>query len=249
LVSASVAWIAWRAGTLTVSGTAAAWIIGTIILFGAGWSGGAVLAAFFVSSNLISRLSSRRSAPAIDAKGDRRDAWQVCANGGPAALLAILGPEPEARIWLVTASLAAAASDTWATSFGAWSRTPPRLLLSRRRVPAGTSGGITWVGSLGGLAGAALVAGSGALAGGHLSLFFPGTLIGFLGMLFDSLLGGTVQGQFWCSRCEVPSEWKLHRCGGRTAWKGGWSWMNNDVVNLLSTGLAGCLAVAAWRLA
>jgi uncharacterized membrane protein len=116
-------------------------------------------------------------------------------------------------------------------------------------VPAGTSGGITWVGSWGGLAGAALVAGTGALAAGHLWLFWPGTLIGFVGMLFDSLLGGTVQARFWCSRCETTSEWSVHRCGNRTVSQAGWRWMNNDVVNLLSTALAGGLALALWRLA
>ena len=219
-----------------------------MVLFGSGWSGGAVLAAFFVSSNLVSRLVPAGAPGTADAKGDRRDAWQVCANGGPAALLALAGSSlGDGRIWLVTASLASAAADTWATSLGGLSSKPPRLLWSGRRVPPGTSGGVSGLGNLGALSGAALVAGTGALVAGNASLFVPGMLIGFVGMLFDSLLGGTLQARFWCPQCETPSEWRRHRCGSRTVWKSGSSWMNNDVVNLLSTAMAGGLALAVWR--
>jgi uncharacterized protein (TIGR00297 family) len=220
--------------------------VGLLILFGTGWSGGAVLAAFFVSSNLVSRV-----APApqqTDAKGERRDAWQVYANGGPAAFLALsASSDIELRFWLMTASLAAAAADTWATSIGARSRVSPRLLWSGQPVPPGTSGGVTATGNLAGIAGAAIVAGTAALFARDAALFAAGTLIGFLGMLTDSLIGGRLQGRFWCVRCDQPSEWRVHRCGSRTAWKAGVVWLNNDGVNLIATAVAGALALAVWR--
>jgi uncharacterized protein (TIGR00297 family) len=220
--------------------------VGLLILFGTGWSGGAVLAAFFVSSNLVSRV-----APAprqTDAKGERRDAWQVYANGGPAAFLALsASSDIELRFWLMTASLAAAAADTWATSIGARSRVPPRLLWSGQPVPPGTSGGVTAIGNLAGIAGAAIVAGTAAFFARDAALFAAGTLIGFLGMLIDSLIGGRLQGRFWCVRCDQPSEWRVHRCGSRTAWKAGVVWLNNDGVNLIATAVAGALALAVWR--
>jgi uncharacterized protein (TIGR00297 family) len=224
----------------------AAWTVGLLILFGTGWSGGAVLAAFFVSSNLVSRV-----APApqqTDAKGERRDAWQVYANGGPAAFLALsASSDIELRFWLMTASLAAAAADTWATSIGARSRVSPRLLWSGQPVPPGTSGGVTATGNLAGIAGAAIVAGTAAFFARDAALFAAGTLIGFLGMLIDSLIGGRLQGRFWCVRCDQPSEWRVHRCGSRTAWKAGVVWLNNDGVNLIATAVAGALALAVWR--
>ena len=220
--------------------------MGLLILFGTGWSGGAVLAAFFVSSNLVSRV-----APApqqTDAKGERRDAWQVYANGGPAAFLALsASSDIELRFWLMAASLAAAAADTWATSIGARSRVPPRLLWSGQPVPPGTSGGVTAIGNLAGIAGAAIVAGTAAFFARDAALFAAGTLIGFLGMLIDSLIGGRLQGRFWCVRCDQPSEWRVHRCGSRTAWKAGVVWLNNDGVNLIATAVAGALALAVWR--
>jgi uncharacterized membrane protein len=229
------------------------------------------LAAFFVSSNLVSprviaRGRSPRSNPAglaedteiatapsdprndfLDPKGNRRDAWQVYANGGAAAVLSLVGSsDPAMRTWLVTASLAAAGADTWATSVGARSGAPPRLLWSGQTVSPGTSGGVSALGNLGALAGAAIVAGTGALTTGKLWLLPVGILIGFLGMLMDSLAGGALQGRFWCPRCERPSEWRTHRCGTVTEWRAGWKWLNNDGVNLLATALAGALAWAIW---
>ena len=226
----------------------AAWLVGAGILYGTGWTGGAVLAAFFISSNLVSRVAPDPLRATIDAKGDRRDAWQVLANGAAAALLAVFGSsDPALRTWLVTATLSAAAADTWASSVGGRSGAIPRLLWSRDPVPPGTNGGITAAGNVGALAGAAVVSATAALLTGNARLLPPGILIGFLGMLVDSLLGGAMQGTFWCPRCRQPSEWRVHRCGTRTDRKSGWVWLNNDGVNLLATAFSGGLAWAVWR--
>jgi uncharacterized membrane protein len=184
----------------------------------------------------------------LDAKDDRRDAWQVYANGGPAALAAaIAGGDIGLRLWLVTASLAAAAADTWATSVGTRSRIPPRLLWSGHRVPPGTSGGVTLAGFVGAAVGALVVASTGALVSGRPLLAPVGTLIGFLGMLADSAVGGALQGRFYCTRCNLPSEWRLHRCGSATQLRGGLAWINNDVVNFVATALALAGAALVWR--
>jgi Integral membrane protein DUF92 len=54
---------------------------------------------------------SRSAQPSVpQAKGARRDAWQVLANGGPATLLLALG-EPGGFV----GALATAGADTWAT--------------------------------------------------------------------------------------------------------------------------------------
>jgi uncharacterized protein (TIGR00297 family) len=247
LVSAGVAWIAWLAGTLTRSGALAAWTIGTLVLYRTGWEGGSVLAAFFVSSNLVSRFSAREVSPNLDPKGNKRDLWQVYANGGPAALAAAASWDPQLGLWLVTAGFAAAAADTWATSVGAHSSTAPRLLWSGQRVPPGTSGGVTLAGCGGAIAGALVVAATGALAAGDLLLLPVGTLIGFAGMVADSSLGGSVQGRFLCPRCDQPSEWPLHRCGTPTLRTAGLGWLNNDVVNFLATTFAVGVGWIVWR--
>jgi uncharacterized membrane protein len=118
----------------------------------------------------------------------------------------------------------------------------PRHLLTWRRVPAGTSGGITPYGCLGAAGGALLVAGTGALAG-HDPRLWALAAIGFGGMVVDSALGAAVQGRFRCGACGESSEWRVHRCGAVTIHEGGWRWLDNDGVNGLATTLA---ALAGW---
>jgi uncharacterized protein (TIGR00297 family) len=224
-----------------------AWTVGTLVLYGSGWRGGAVLAAFFVGSTLVSRIGpSPPVADYLDPKPDRRDIWQVYANGSAAALAAVLTPS-ELRIWLVTATLAAAASDTWATSIGRRSNVAPRLLGLGKTVATGTNGGMTLAGSAGGAVGALMVAATGALLTGSLAMLAAGTLIGFAGMVVDSVLGAMLQGRFQCPRCNQPSEWRVHRCGQPTIATGGLKWVNNDVVNFLATGFATTAAVFTWH--
>jgi uncharacterized protein (TIGR00297 family) len=244
-VGAGVAWIAWRAGTLTLSGAVAAWTVGTLVLYGTGWNGGAVLAAFFISSNLVSRVGPERALVQLDPKSDRRDLWQVYANGGAAAAGALAAPG-ELGIWLVTATLAAAAADTWATSLGTRSGMAPRLLGFGRPVPPGTSGGMTVIGSAGGALGALMVSATGALVSGTVAMIPAGTLIGFSGMVVDSVLGAVLQGRFHCQTCDEASEWRVHRCGRPTVLRGGVQWLDNDMVNFLATAFAAGVALVSW---
>jgi uncharacterized protein (TIGR00297 family) len=245
VAAAAAAFLAWRAGSLTADGAVAAAVVGTLVLVGTGWEGGAVLAAFFVSSSAVGRLAPGR--PRGDAKGERRDRHQVVANGGPAALGALLGNfDPALGLWVVTGSLAAAAADTWATSLGSRSPTPPRLLCFGPEVTPGTSGGMTLAGTLGAVGGAAVVAAVGALAARSPGLAPAGTLVGFAGMAADSALGALAQGRFHCPACDAASDWRVHRCGTRTIRKGGIAWLDNDGVNLAATSLAALLAALAW---
>jgi uncharacterized protein (TIGR00297 family) len=219
--------------------------VGAIVLYGTGWEGGGVLAAFFVSSSLVSRGAPRPAG--LDPKSDRRDHRQVLANGGIAAAVAALGlRNPQLGIWLLTSALAAAAADTWATALGARSPVPPRLILGGGVVPPGTNGGITLLGSAGGAVGALLVAVTGALAAGVPALLPVAALVGFGGMLLDSALGAAAQGRYRCVQCEEPSEWRRHRCGRPTVHLGGLTWLDNDGVNL-AAGLGAAIAGwAAW---
>lgn len=205
---------------LTRRGAAAALAVGLATAWGTGWRGVLLLFAFFISSSLLT------SRTAEDGEG-RRNERQVLANGGVAALAALLGS------WAAFAgALAAATADTWATEIGARSRAQPRLITSGASVPAGTSGGITLLGTVGGLGGAAFI---GALAG----LITVG-IAGALGMVFDSLLGATLQGKFECPRCGARTELAGTVCHEPVRVVRGFAWLDNDAVNLAAT-LAGAL--------
>ena len=246
LVSAAAAVAGRLTHALTTAGAVGATVVGASVLVGTGWPGAAALGAFFVSTSLISRRAPVRS---VEAKGSRRDIRQVLANGGAAAVSGLVGiTQPGLGLWMVAASLATAGADTWATSIGAWSRTPPRHLLTGQAVAPGDNGGVTILGTAGGLAGALLVALVTGLVA-RMPLLVPvAGLVGFSGMLADSVLGAGAQGRFECPRCNQPSEWRVHRCGTPTIGTGGWPWLDNDGVNAVATALGALGGWAGWVL-
>lgn len=240
-VSLLVSVAGWRVQALSASGAVAAVVVGTSIAVGTSWPGLAVLGTFFVLSSALSRVRVRDD---ITEKGSRRDAGQVLANGGVAALVALVGllGYESLALALVAASLAAATSDTWATEIGSTSPTPPRMLVSRREVQRGESGGVTAKGTLAACLGALVIGTVAAVAGGFRFGIVDGLAIGVLAMLggiagamMDSLAGELAQERRYCPVCEQATEAKVHRCGTETLRRGGVAGLNNDVVNVLCT--------------
>ena len=71
LAAGAVALLAWSVRSLTTGGAVAAWLVGIAVLVGTGWAGGAVLAAFFVSSSGIGRLAPVPSEPRPEGRAPR----------------------------------------------------------------------------------------------------------------------------------------------------------------------------------
>ncbi len=238
-LAAAIAFFAYRRGSLTASGGIAAAIVGSVVFASGGITWGAVLIFFFVSSSALGRLKSapKARAEALFAKGQRRDAGQVLANGGIAALLALgHGIDGGAAWWpAFIGSMAAVTADTWATEVGTLSRRPPWLITTFTPVAAGISGGVTAAGLAASLAGAVLVGVVAALVTPQ-SAWVPVVVAamagGLFGALADSVLGATLQASYYCERCAQPTEATRHRCGATTRKRCGVSWIDNDVVNV-----------------
>lgn len=207
---------------------------------------------FFVLSSAISRVGRRRKrhAAARSEKGNVRDAGQVYANGavGWALLCAhVLWPHPLLYGGFLGA-FAAAAADTWATELGALSRRRPRLVTSGRRVPRGTSGAVSVLGTAAAVAGAASVALSAWAVAAHAFQPVGGgsgiSLVvgsGVAGALVDSLAGATVQAQYRADEGGVTERADGPRVHG-------WSWMTNDRVNVVCTATGALVAAIGWAM-
>lgn len=269
LAAGVVAYLGYRAGALSANGAVAACLVGGTI-FGFGGVGWAILLVlFFISSSALSFFKARDSrkikAAETFEKGGRRDAAQVFANGGVAALMALLAGvsgypliNSAGNSYLhflfsgYAGALAAATADTWATEIGVLSRTAPRMITTRRVAEAGTSGAITWIGSIASIAGALVIGMAAALLamsfgltqGIPLRLVIAALAGGIAGSLFDSLLGATVQAAYWCPRCQKATESRLHRCGTQAQLRHGLAFVNNDLVNLMATAVGAAVAVA-----
>jgi len=240
LLSALIGLGAYWRGSLSKSGVAGAILTGTIIFGLGGWAWGILLIVFFVSSSVLSHYkeSLKESLAEKFSKGHRRDLAQTLANGGAGALIVVANAIwPHPAWWAAfVGALATVNADTWATELGVLSKAKPRLLMTWQEVEVGTSGAITFAGTLAALVGAALISILGGIAAGHWdaggvlyfmilsvpisliqfalpdfwTLFFPvlwaGVLAGLLGSLFDSFLGGTVQAMYFCDHCDKETE-------------------------------------------
>jgi uncharacterized protein (TIGR00297 family) len=244
LLAALIAFAAWRTRSLTAGGAIGAFLVGTATFGALGLPGAYVLLAFFVSSVALSRVGKARKAALVDAgKHGARDGTQVFANGGVAALCAVLSLGGDPRFAAAFAgAFAAAAADTWATEIGTLIGGRPRSILTLRTIATGLSGGVTVAGTLASFAGAMLLAAVAALAG--FGTFGAIALAGIAGSLADSVLGASVQSLRWCPQCERACESDPHACGANTRPIRGAAWFGNDAVNFSAT-LAGALVAFA----
>lgn len=266
----------WR-GSLTRSGVLGAVLTGTAIFGFGGFVPGVLLVAFFVSSSVLSLYQARFKEKFAEKfqKGSRRDLAQALANGGWASLLAIsyglvsVAPTSKVQNLLFVALLGALATvtaDTWATEIGVLSTEMPRMITTGRQVPAGTSGGVTTMGTLTALAGGLFIGAAALVSLFMISSFAPqfepmfethtvpglaGLVLvagvsGLTGSLFDSILGATVQAIYFCEYDEKQTEKRTHSCGRVTRLVRGWRWLDNDAVNFAASVVGSLVAVGLW---
>lgn len=249
VLSVLVALAAHRTRTLSTSGAIAGALVGTTSI-AAGWSWGLLLLSFFVSSSALSKLGEREKAervgPVVE-KGGQRDVGQVLANAavlGAAALGYLLFPSP---VWYAMGAGAVAAStaDTWATEVGTFVGGEPISIISGNRVPPGTSGGVSLVGTAAAVAGALFIAAGATLANWPVP-FTAIALGGIAGALADSLLGGTLQARRWCELCARATERRMHNCGTATRHAAGLEKVDNDAVNAICSGVGALVALLLY---
>lgn len=231
-ISSLLGLIAWRLRSASVSGGWAGAAIAASLMFSTAanpclpWRTALMpVLAVLVLTSIATRIGRKRK-EALGTAEERtgRVAAQVAANLGAAALVAMT----PVRLWMadtgwlrpdawglgllyvpMLAALCEAAADTVSSELGQVLNTRPRMITTLRVMEPGTDGAISLGGTLAGMATSALVGLAGALAlPGGWRLGVMGAAGGVFGLLFDSLLGAT-----------------LERRG----------WLNNDAVNFLST--------------
>ncbi len=178
-----------------VTATIVAILFGAIILRlqGSGWF--FTLFAFLVVS-LWATYYGKKSRGGIE--HERRSTDNVISNG-LIAFMATIFSFPH----IFLGSVATALSDTISSEIGVLSKNEPRLLLYPwKKVPAGTNGAVSVIGTIAAVAGAAIIAAmafflygsflpasAGALSAARTKLFFAVFAGGFLGCVVDSALG------------------------------------------------------------
>jgi len=182
------------------------------------------------SATKLGRKKKERLGTAESRRG--RAASQIAANLG----LAAIACSEVVQVWLTDshrfsrgtlvpvllfapglAALAEAAADTVSSEIGQVLGGRPRMITTLRLAEPGIDGAISLTGTIAGIAAAGIVGGIGAWSlRGDFLLFWVSAAGGVFGLLFDSLLGATIERR---------------------------GWLNNDAVNFLSTASAAAFAL------
>ena len=210
------------------------------------------LFVFLIVGSLLGKLP-HENIMSDDRFSKPRNSSQVFSNGGVVFLLGVIywiGELFSLELFtsieigkLMLISVAICMSDTVSSELGSRYGGIPKDMISRHKLLAGVSGGITWLGSFFGFVGAVLMVVLG-------KCFYPisnseivvYSLLGFLGMMVDSFLGSVFQ-------------WKVlvdgHRIDAGADKDGikhyGIKWVSNNAVNFLSNLLIiSILCVCFW---
>lgn len=239
LFAAGIAIVSIYFKFLSPSGAAATFLLATIIFGIGGWRWTVPILIFFVASSLLSKIGKSRKQhhEAMVEKTDIRDEGQVAANGGIAGIILLVWyffPDQEFLYNCYLGTLAAVTADTWGTEIGTLAKQKPISIISFRKVDAGTSGGVSLLGILGGFIGAAIIAGAGWMMNTQtVTVVIAGKIVaaGVIGSFVDSLLGATVQAQYRSEVGTIVERTVYH--GKPTVLVRGFRWIDNDIVNWL----------------
>jgi uncharacterized protein (TIGR00297 family) len=207
---------------VTTWGAVAGGVVSFVLYAGAGPGAFITLVSVFVLTWGATQLGyARKQRLGIAERRSGRKASQVLANLAVSTLCAGLYLYMGRRSFLVgvVAALAEAAADTVSSEIGQARGTVARLITTWEEIPAGTDGGMSWQGTCAGIIAALIVGwvcrGVGLLPW-RLSMIAAGA--GVVGMFGDSYLGALLERRHW---------------------------LNNDLVNLISTAIAAGAGIRA----
>jgi uncharacterized protein (TIGR00297 family) len=249
IVNGALAIVGYFTRSVSFSGAIGGWVLGAILILGAGWPLYVALLAFFVIGTVATKLGYARKAQAGLAQegGGRRGFSHAFSNVGVAAICAIAvsrlarsmhGSTVEIELlpmFMGIAALATAAADTTASEIGQLLGRRAFLPVTLRRVPVGTEGAISIEGTVAGALAGFLVALAGVAGVEQLfgDLLTPSagfawgmvlllTLCAFAGSYLESVVGS------WNRKRTPP--------------------VPNGVLNFFNTAVGALLMYFAWQI-
>ncbi len=214
---------------LNEAGTWAAAGLGLGVAIAGHWSWLIILLSFLTAGFAATkwRYSEKSEKGFNEGEDGERDWTNVIANGGiplVISLIALYTENWQALLPVFAASVAVAASDTFASEFGCLE---PRvwMITTMKKCEPGVNGGFSVKGQLAAFVGAGLIALIGAVLGVLLSAdaldqpihFVLGvTAIGFIGCQIDSVLGATLENRGLIGKGTVNA--LAIGCGAILAW-------------------------------
>jgi uncharacterized protein (TIGR00297 family) len=216
---------------LTPMGYLHAWLLGVIVWGCLGWPGYGVVMFYFLVGSGVTRIGlERKEAEGIAEKrsGQRgpENVWGSALTATICALLTLIFT-PDWYPFLIlgyVASFSTKLADTTASEVGKAYGQRTFLITSLQPVPRGTEGAVSLEGTIAGIVASLLIAlvawGFGMISLGGIGLC---AIAAFVATNIESVIGATLQSR--------------------------WSWLTNEVVNIINTLIGALLAMGlAWLL-
>jgi uncharacterized protein (TIGR00297 family) len=247
-----------RVKAVNLSGLIAGLVVGMSVWVFGGWSWFILILTFHLVTAQFTHFKyeyKRKLGVAEGKKGAR--AWgNVFANGAIPAIFAIsekiypiyFGQSADIFFAAFIAAISTTTADTLATEIGLLYPREPRLITNlKKRVPAGTSGGVSPLGEIAVIGGGLLIGlvawvlavtthllpSEGILASGP-NLLTICVVSAFVGSTVDSILGASVQAMYTCKACKKLTEHSIH-CDEPAELVKGWRVLGNNWVNFISS--------------
>ncbi len=178
-------------------------VLGTVIILALGlrysYCGLLVLLAFFISGNIVTKYKydKKEALGVAEANRGMRSINNVLGNGLSPVIFAIGFAITRDTLFLLgfSSAVATACADTFATEIGQ-AEGNPRLITTLKKVPVGTSGGVSLPGIGAALLGSILIATVSLIFRFGMLFFFICLVSGFLGGIVDSIFGATVEDRY-----------------------------------------------------
>lgn len=191
---------AYKLNSITPDGIVAASLTAiTLYALGGQWIGISLL-VFFVLGSAVSKLKNeyKRKAESLQEDSGARNWKQVLSNSLPASIvvwITYIYPENKSVLLLAFAVFSAAAADTFSSEIGMMSKGKVFNILTGKPMPSGLSGGVSLAGFAAGFLGSLLLSIFVLPQFGLEGMIFV-SILGFLGTIFDSIIGVVLQSKY-----------------------------------------------------
>ncbi len=179
-------------------------------------------------------------------KTKSKDIVEVFVNGIVPIVFIILYKALSKEVFLVMSLCAVSANfvDSLASDIGTLSNKKPYDIFRRTYVEPGLSGGMSLLGSVSSLIGA-IIFSLVIILLVNLSfvVLIPLTIIMMFGSFMDSMLGSLAQIKYKCNNCGIITECPTH-CNMPCERYRGFKFINNDMVNMLSSIMVGIASIS-----
>lgn len=192
--------VAYKLHSITADGIVAAFLTAlTLYTLGGPWVATSLL-VFFILGSLVSKFKNKNKIQAESLQGDSgaRNWKQVLANSLPASILvwiAYIFPDNQYLLLPAFAVFSAAAADTFSSEIGMMTKGKVFNILTGKPMAGGLSGGVSVAGLFAGLIGSILLSLLAVPQFGWVGMFIV-SILGFLGTIFDSIIGILLQSKY-----------------------------------------------------